>query len=299
MTSRVVIRALYPKLEEVDTFELEYRPYTLFATRDTVHIKLHVYHVDASLVVEDNDSLVEVGRGWRLHARSLGPRLCRYHEGPRGEPLKQRWCHAIAVKGGWCARHLSSPLALYERCTASNDFDACRAIDALWPDEEYIVYLVYHGAGFKIGVTRAWRFYTRLLEQPHLAAAVIARLRSALEARKLEKKLASTRGFSEGIGVSRSVRMRASLLSKRGYDVVARSLAEGIARLGLSGYFEAYSLTPLDCPVQPLLSPLRELPRGHLEYLCTWGGILVFRMSSGLVGVTRDAVIHRVINAQQ
>ncbi len=298
MLATLVVRAFHPLLEKEECTEASARMVTLLGGGGEARVRLCTYSVKTLLVYEADRENRVAERGWKTRIVKTGPRLCRYHEGPRGDPLRQRWCHAVATHGSWCKRHASSPLALYERCTSSNDLTACKAVDALWRDEEYIVYLLYHGAGLKIGVTRAWRFYTRVLEQPHLGTAVIARLKSALEARKLEKRLAKTRGFSEGIGVPRAYRMRASILSRHPLEDTARRLAEAIARLGLEGEFDAIRIEPKGCPTQPLLNPSNTLAPGVYSYLCMWGGIIVFETEGGYRGVKREAIQHRLLYAE-
>ncbi len=294
MPDRLVVRALHPRLEERGCVEASAKRTTLLGSSGEARVRLCVYRVEASLVYEHGWENRLAEPGWRLRVESVGPRLCRYHEGPPGDPLRQKWCHAPATRGSWCQRHSSSPLALYERCAAGNDMDACRAVDALWRSEEYIVYLVYHGAGLKVGVTRAWRFYTRILEQPHLAAAILAKLPSALEARRLEKRLARTKGFNEGIGVPRAYRMRASLLSTQSLEAIAKRLAEAVTRLGLEGEFQAVRLEA-DCPTQPLLHPRDRLEAGTYEYVCTWGGVIVFKRGGEYVGFRREAIQHLLL----
>ena len=287
----LIPRTLDPKASEERVVKASFEKRTLFGSGQRVEVTLRVYRVEPGLVLEDEHLPVELRRGDGLTLVKPVRRVCRYHEGPRGDPLAQKWCHATATHGSWCQRHRSSPLALYERCMASNDLEACRSVDALWPDEEYIVYMVYHGGGYKIGVTRAWRLYNRILEQPHVAAAILARVGSAREARLLEKRLAA-RGPGEGIGVPRRRRMEWSILRLDDPEQAARKLAEGIASLGLSGSYEAIALR-VDCPQQPLLSPRGTPPAGRLRYLCSWGGVIVFEDEEGRsVGVKREALIH-------
>ncbi len=288
---RLIPRALHPRLSPIDEVEVSYQRRTLFERGAEVRVRLKVYEAEAALVAELGDTPALLEPGSRLRLERPLRRVCRYHEGPRGDPLAQKWCHSTAVNGSWCQRHRASPLALYERCAAGNDEAACRAVDALWRGEEYVVYLVYHGAGYKVGMTRAWRLYTRLLEQPHIAAAIIARLDSALKARRLEKRLAA-RGPGEGIGVSLRRRMTEALVRRLDAREAALRLAEGIAMLGLGGEYEAVALRAR-CPEQPLLSPTSTPPHGDLEYVCVWGGVVVFRGGGVPVGVRRDAIIHR------
>ncbi len=294
MVEVLVPRALHAvSVEEVNGAEGTGRARTLFTSgTEATRVELRVLRIQAGLVVEEGfvARLVEEGETLELGVR--GRRLCRYHEGPRGDPLHQKWCHAPATRGSWCQRHSTSILALYEKCTAGRDWDACRAVDAVWRDEEYIVYLVWHGAGFKVGVTRAWRLYTRLLEQPHIAAAIIAKTRSITEARRIETKLGKMKGVNEGIGVPRARRMQASLLSTLPLTRVAEKIASMLAALGFTGRYEAVSIENR-CPHAPLLSPTRSPPSGKHEFICTWGGVVVLRSQDGkLYGVTRDSLLH-------
>ncbi|KSW12204.1 hypothetical protein CF15_05435 [Pyrodictium occultum] len=135
-----------------------------------------------------------------LRIMHIGVTLCRFHEGPRGEPAKHRYCvNPAETRDGYCRLHRGSWKALYERCAQGID-SACIEAQRLNPGEKYSVYVLdYGGARAKVGLTQSWRLLWRIAEQPHVAAAMVY-TGGLLDARETEKKLGRSRLGTEGAG---------------------------------------------------------------------------------------------------
>jgi len=240
-----------------------------------------------------------------LHVKKvLGATLCRYHEGPEGRPWEHRYCTRIATtRDGYCSLHSRSGKALYERCAQGVDA-ACREADRLLGPREYAVYALDYGAQrLKIGLTQAWRLLWRLAEQPHVSAAVVARRRSLVEARGLEKTLGRRRGATEGAGARLRERLRLSVSAaeRAGAEARARRLASLLTGLGLRGRYEAYSVEPMLGYGWLLSAGVVEEP-GELEgrrlrLLDYWGGLVLLEdeESGERMAAPKHVLLHRLL----
>jgi len=233
-----------------------------------------------------------------------GRLLCRYHEGPRGEPWRHRYCsRAAATRDGYCLAHRRSAKALYERCAQGVD-EACREADRLLRGEEYTIYaLDYGGARVKVGLTQSWRLLWRIAEQPHVSAAAVASASSLVEARGVEKRLGRLRGATEGSAARLEDRARAAARMLEGYspEAAARRLASLIAGLGLRGRYRGYTVLPHGGPPGWAAAAGRPggLPPGAWRLLDYWGGLLLFENEAGArVVVAKRSLLHRVLVAE-
>ncbi len=221
---------------------------------------------------------------WEPVARvvGLGPRLCRFHEGPPGAVEEQLYCvRRATTPSGFCEEHASSPLALFERCAAGDD-DACLRVSAAWPRESYAIYVLdYGGERVKVGLTRSWRLIWRLAEQPHVAAAVVKTVEGdAYAARSFERELSRHRLATEGPGVRVHDRlvMAASFIERYGVARAAPRMAEHLARLGLAGSFRAYTVLPRTSPrafLEARRCGPRDLVGRRLVVVDYWAGLLL------------------------
>ncbi len=279
---------------------------TLFGG-ERVRVRLRSLVVErVGFLVQSPPSQPRVSVWWepRLEVRGVGGLLCRYHEGPPGVLEEQSYCTRMAVtRSGFCREHSRSPLALYEAC-ASTSLRACLEVDVAWRDEKYCVYaLDYGGQRLKIGLTRCWRLLHRLAEQPHTAAAVVAVHESAYEARRHEIELARRSGASEGTGVRVSERLNqaAQALAVREPEQLARSLAEKLARLGLEGEYEAYTVKPSFNPRRFLESSWTGSPEklggSMFRVAGYWAGLLLLEGAKRLV-IPKNALLHHALQVQ-
>ena len=239
----------------------------------------------------------------RLGLKGVGKQLCRYHEGPN-EKVEEHWyCNRPAVSpNGFCSEHQRSPLAYYERCTTGN-WSACYVVDRLWAGEKYAVYLLAFGDNtFKTGMTRAWRIYTRVSEQPHTIAYIVNTYDSIVSARQTERKLGKMVGVSEGIGVRKEARLGASLkkiVSKAALEAEAKKLASLVARIAEETNTELFSILPRhpELFANAKHAPISELIGKPFEIIDYWGGYLLIRTNNTYYLVEKREILHRVIHA--
>jgi hypothetical protein len=187
---------------------------------------------------------------WEPVARltGIGQRLCRFHEGASLAPEDQVYCVRRAeAPSGFCNEHVRSPLALYEKCSAGDD-EACLKVSTAWPREAYTIYVLDYGSErVKVGMTRSWRLIWRAAEQPHVAVAAVKTIvGDAYAARVFERELARHRLATEGAGVRVHDRLiiAASFLERYGVARIADRMAEHLAKLGLRGVFNTYTIMP-------------------------------------------------------
>lgn len=219
-------------------------------------------------------------------ASATGRLLCRYHEGPRGEPWRHRYCTRTATtRDGYCIVHRRSAKALYERCAQGVD-EACAAADRLMRGEEFTVYaLDYGGPRVKIGLTQGWRLIWRIAEQPHVTAAAVATFDSLIKARGLEKRLGRAATATEGAAARLEQRLRAAarMLEQFSPQRAAYRLAALLASLGLQGEYRAYTVLPASgAPSWAYRLPrATEPPTGEWRLLDYWGGLLLLEAGDG------------------
>ena len=238
----------------------------------------------------------------RLGLKGVGRRLCRYHEGPDEKVEEHRYCNRPAVTpNGFCNEHWRSPFAYYERCTTGN-WGACYVVDRLWAGEKYAVYLLAFGDNiFKTGMTRAWRIYTRIAEQPHTIAYVVNVYNSIISARQTERKLSRMVGISEGIGVKKETRLSASLkkiVNKAALEEEAKKLAGLVARIAEETNAELFSILPRhpELFANARHVTLSELVGKSFEIIDYWGGYLLVKTSNAYYLIEKREVLHRAIN---
>lgn len=238
----------------------------------------------------------------RLGLKSVGKQICKYHEGPN-EKIEEHWyCNRPAVSpNGFCSEHQKSPLAYYEKCTAGN-LNACYAVDRLWAGEKYAVYLLAFGNNmFKAGMTRAWRVYTRILEQPHTVAHVVNVYDSIVSARQTERKLGKIVGVSEGMGVKREARLATSLkkiVNRTILEEEARRLARLAARVaGGETNIELFTILPRRPELFANAKPIafNELVDKSLEIVDYWGGYLLVKSDNMYYLVEKRNILHRIL----
>ncbi|WP_153801385.1 hypothetical protein [Hyperthermus butylicus] len=247
-------------------------------------VKLHVLRVKrVGLLVQYQQSPdVEVVWEPLLKVDSVGGRLCRFHDGPRGDPLRQRYCMRLAVtRSGFCSLHRESWQALYEQCAQGVD-SACITAARLLRGEMFRVYVLdYGGPRVKVGLTQSWRLLWRIAEQPHVAAAVVYEA-ELLDAREAEKRLGRHRLATEGAAARLGHRLSAAVallerLNGR-YDRAAARLAQSLSALGLEGSFNAYTVLPRSLEWITrirVVDDIGELQGHRLRVLDYWAGMLL------------------------
>lgn len=209
-----------------------------------------------------------------------GYTLCRYHEGPPGEPWRHRYCTRPAVtRDGYCRPHSRSAKALYEKCAQGVEA-ACKQAEKMLAEEEYTIYaLDYGGERLKIGMTQSWRLLWRIAEQPHAAAAAIASARGPLAARRMERELARRRGAAETGGrLETRLEKAARLLESSTARTLAERLASRLAALGLTGSYKGYTIAPRTGKPSRFQQPwaqLEALQGRTLRLRDYWSGVLL------------------------
>ncbi len=235
----------------------------------------------------------------RLRLEALGPvRLCRFHEGPVGRPLEHRYCQLpAATRDGYCRLHASSWKALYERC-AQGSGQACMLAERLLPRGlRFAVYaLDYGGSRLKIGMTQEWRLLSRVAEQPHASAAVVAGGLGLREARGLERRLARSRAATEGGAARLGERLRsaARLLEEATVERLSSRLASLLASLGLQGSYRGFTVLPTAGTPRLYAEAARLEPGGGWEavLLGYWAGLLLALSGGRLYTVPKTALLH-------
>jgi hypothetical protein len=270
-------------------------------------VRLHVLRVErlGLLVQKPPSNSVEVL--WEPQLRFTGSDgvVCRYHEGPRGEPWRHWYCSRPAVtRDGYCSVHRNSWKALYERCAQGVD-SACIQVSRMVSGERFSVYVLYYGGlKVKVGMTQDWRLLWRIAEQPHVAVARVY-TGDLLSARELERRLGKHRLATEGAQVRVQQRLRSSVavlgrLVERGeYAKAAQVLASALSGLGFEGEYEAYTVLPrsLDWLVTARRVDSLERLRGRrLRLLDYWAGILYLDAEGEHVAVGKHVLQHILLH---
>ncbi|MET1101435.1 MAG: hypothetical protein ABWW69_03010 [Pyrodictiaceae archaeon] len=310
MTS-YVIRAIVFEYKVEDQAYYETRPIGLSAWLGGSSSKTSVEHsllklTRVGLLIQyPPERKVVIKQEPELVINGIGHQLCRYHEGPAGIPEHQLYCITpSATPLGFCKEHSKSVLALFEKCAAGS-LEACRLVDVVWRSEEYIVYVLDYGSSkAKVGLTRSWRFYWRIAEQPHVAAAIASRIKGNLvEARSIEKELASRRHATEGAGVKMDERLEEAVsvltTSGNGARPLAARIAEKLSLLGLEGLFKAITILPREDPRTFLSRRLRpeDLRGRRLRLVDYWSGLLLLEdmRTRERIVLDKKHVLHRVL----
>ncbi len=166
----------------------------------------------------DNGKTTVIPRGSRVTLSLLDTAYCKWNTAPLDKsvsPTERTYCcNRASSPHGFCVLHKNSERRVYEACFSLNSVQAlryCKELDRLYGDAlEYSLYLqVTHDFKVKVGVTRAFRLYERIAEQPHIIAIEVGRFTSATSVRKAEltasKKLGFTQHSRPGLKRSRTI----------------------------------------------------------------------------------------------
>ncbi len=295
--SEYTVRAVVADYEELGAYEASAAGGGLTAFlgggsgRVKVHLKVLRLARVALLVQPLPGNSVELVWEPTLAFSSFDGMLCRYHEGPRGEPWRHWYCSRMAVtRDGYCSVHRNSWKALYERCAQGID-SACIEASRLVGGEKFSVYVLsYGGSRVKVGLTQDWRLLWRIAEQPHVVAARVF-TGGLLESRELERRLGRHRLATEGLHVRVEERLKLAistleraLAGGKGFEGLARSIAAALASLGLEGEYEAYTILPKSLGwllrVRQTRS-LEELKGKRLKVVDYWAGRLLVEVEGG------------------
>ena len=300
-----VARLAVKSLEHLESIELrggaglEY-----FMQGKDVGFSLERYRVELEgLLLQDPGSgeLLMLRRGESLVLRRAeASPLCRWHTGPideRDDPMQRRYCINPAASGlGYCKEHAGSLRALYDMCFGSSGTQsriACARLDqAMGRKVQYAVYIAdYGGRSLKVGSTRLFRWVDRIAEQPHAAAALIHTTTSAVDARGVEKSIASGKGFAEI-----PARNRLKLALQTPYAEAARHVASVARMLARQGYKWDGSVIRVEPP--PIIAEAKEASPKSLEGKRLildgyWGGYLLLAGDSGTYMVASRRIAHR------
>ena len=304
----LVLRAVLIELEELDvkivqTARTSLSDYLRGATGTFLKFVWRIYRVKSIRFAvqspwEHRPRLYSI---LRLGLKGIGKQLCRYHEGSNAEIEKQWYCNRPAVSpNGFCSEHQRSPLAYYEKCVAGN-WGACYTVDRLWAGEKYAVYLLAFGNNtFKAGMTRAWRIYTRVAEQPHTVACIVNVYDSVVSARQTERKLGKMVKVSEGMGVKRETRLALSLekiANRMALEEEARRLASLAARVAEEENAELFSILPRhpELFANAKLVGFSDLVGRPLEIIDYWGGYLLVKSNNKYYLVEKKNILHRIV----
>lgn len=268
-------------------------------------VRLHVLRATELGLLVQHPPSETVEQLWSpvLRFQGLGALLCRYHEGPRGEPWRHRYCTRPArTRQGYCLAHSRSGKALYELCAQGVD-RVCAEAERLLRGETFTVYMLdYGGSRAKAGLTQDWRLLWRIAEQPHVSAAVVAKGLPLTEARRLEKRLGRAAAATEGAHARLEERLRSStgLAPRLSPAERARRLASLLATNGLRGRFEAYTVEPRGGYAWPITAPRREprlLAGRRLRLRDYWGGLLLLEdVEKGEnLAVWKRSLVHRLL----
>lgn len=147
-----------------------------------------------------------IGIGDKIILQTGYREYCHWHNGPlnrRDNPLKRDYCLKEAfTELGYCLEHKNSLRAIYTKCFSTAGLESiknCWKLDGFFKDKlSYIVYLLVYGHNkFKVGITREWRLYDRVGEQPHIVATILYRTNSAVKARDVEIKTGKIERLTE------------------------------------------------------------------------------------------------------
>ncbi len=154
----------------------------------------------------DNGETTVIPRGNRVTLSSLDAAYCKWNTAPleKSVPPTERTycCNRASSPHGFCVLHKNSERRVYEACFSLNSIQAlgyCKELDRLYGDTlEYSLYLqVTHDFRVKVGVTRAFRLYERIAEQPHIIAIEVGRFTSATSVRRAELTASKKLGFTQ------------------------------------------------------------------------------------------------------
>ena len=286
----IVIRAVMTELEEEAAYRAESRGAGLDAWLGKsggggVSVELHVLRVRRVGLLVQRLPEENVRAAWEpvLQIERMGEPICRFHEGPWGEPEKHRYCTRRAVtRDGYCEIHKRSWRALYEKCAQGVD-SACVSVAPLLRGYEFTVYVLdYGGSIVKAGLTQSWRLLWRISEQPHVAAAAVFH-GGLLDARELEKRLGRSSLATEGAAARMNKRIESSVTTLRRLlsspEKIATRLASLLYRLGLRGDYRAYTVLPRSrdpgwVTGSKALRP-EELVGKNIRILDYWAGYLL------------------------
>lgn len=155
---------------------------------------------------EGSTYLHVIGSGEKIVLLKPTKIYCRWHSGSlieRDNPIERRYCVRESItRTGYCMEHKDSLRAVYSLCFESSGIDSlrnCWILDGRLKDKvNYTVYLLaYSSNGFKVGVTRDWRLYNRIAEQPHVVATTLYTSNSAVKARDVEIRAGRLEGLTE------------------------------------------------------------------------------------------------------
>lgn len=147
-----------------------------------------------------------IGIGDKIIFQTGYEEYCHWHNGPldrRDNPLERDYCLKEAfTELGYCLEHKNSLRATYTKCFSAAGLESmrnCWKLDEFFKDKlSYTVYLLVYGHNkFKVGITREWRLYHRIGEQPHVVATILYRTSSAVKARDIEVKAGKIEGLTE------------------------------------------------------------------------------------------------------
>lgn len=154
----------------------------------------------------DNGKTTVIPRGSRITLSPLDTAYCKWNTAPLEKSLppteRTYCCNRASSPHGFCALHKNSERRVYEACFSLNSIQAlgyCKELDRLYGDAlEYSLYLqVTHDFKVKVGVTRAFRLYERIAEQPHIIAIEVGRFTSAVSVRRAELIASKKLGFTQ------------------------------------------------------------------------------------------------------
>lgn len=290
----IVVRAVMTELEEESTSRAESHGSGLDVwlgkgRGGEVSVELHVLRVKRIGLLVQRLPEEHVKTAWEpvLRVEKIGEPICRFHEGPWGEPEKHRYCTRRALtRDGYCELHKRSWRALYEKCAQGVD-SACASVAPLLQGYEFTVYVLdYGGSIVKAGLTQSWRLLWRISEQPHIAAAAIFH-GELLDARELEKKLGKSPLATEGAAARINKRIETSVNTLRRLlnnpEKIATRLASLLQRLGLKGDYSAYTVLPRSRDpswvIRFRVLQLEELLGKNIRILDYWAGYLLIETS--------------------
>jgi len=303
------VRAVVAEYGEVGVYEAVSAGGGLAAflgSQSRVRVRLHVLRVErlGLLVQHPPSNSVRVYWEATLAFDSSDGTLCRYHEGPRGEPWRHWYCSRPAVtRDGYCSLHRNSWKALYERCAQGVDA-ACIQAARMVSGEKFSVYILYYGGSrVKVGLTQDWRLLWRIAEQPHVAAARIY-TGDLLTAREMERRLGRHRLATEGAKVRVQQRLRDSiavlgrLVETGEYARAAQALASALSLLGLEGEYEAYTILPRS--VEWLLTArhadsIERLRGRSVRVLDYWAGLLYVDAGGERLAASKHLLQHLLL----
>ncbi len=223
--------------------------------------------------------------GDKIVFREGGSERCRWHSGPieeRDNPMERTYClNKIYTGLGYCREHMDSWRAVYTRCFSSSGLQslgACRRLDSFYRDRiRYTLYLLDYGGGLKVGVTRSFRLYERVGEQPHVVATALAEYKSAFKARDTERTIGSMKGFTEA-PKKRSIYRAIAFPPRTAFTRLYRVAEKIRAELGGEGELKLFRVIPTIEPhlfLRATVKDVKEIYNLHLEIIGYWAGYLL------------------------